>query len=390
MAYYTNPTYAAPFNANHSSQFTLSQNGNLNRDSMLARVVKINENTMNKAHPLSLHRTLCANPGYALLLPNSDGTFNANATVGEGKVATLLMPWLKFKRAVAIEVFSAEFMLSIPVRVNYGFNYLLDNQDIVSYQAKFTLSIHNYATFLSRFGLSDANNVIHVSTVQKALQEGLQMLSSECVTHTGHIDQRAVRSLFNQHGLFVHGNPVICEYESAQAKHLARLRKSYEDKLSAAERASAAERCSIREKAMEHIPDIIQSLVAVDASNEKIDQVLSLYLGQVENTSDSIHQIHIDSCRTDYDRLQAVEEDYQAIALPQGGQGQRYIGASRHQQLLNSGHLTCGYSNHRNYSNPPSSNNTNVPHRHFDTPNHSYHPSNNRSNAHCQPGNNRG
>lgn len=323
MAYYSNPNHSAPFNNNVDTKFSLSRNGGLDRTITLARTVQISGSVMNRKHPLSLYRTLQANPGYVLLLPGPDGSFSTEAAVDHGKVATLLLPWLKYKAAVAIEVLQREFELRLPIRIDYGFNPHMGSQNIVSYQAAFRISIADIARFLCSFGFSEQHNMITIADVHAEIERHLETLTSTCVTTHGTIDQRAIRGMFNAYGLYIHGNPAILAYESELEKHMGRIYEQIHLAREAEARQAMKEKMELRNKALEQLPALHKELLINGISAEKSSEIIKSYREEIDRCMEDIDHMHENLFLLAQARLDELVEASIAQgcpALPSGGQ----------------------------------------------------------------------
>lgn len=296
------------------NEYFISNNYGLEHGKVLARIVPLDKDRFNRSG--FMQYTLHANPGYMLLLPLKSGGYRLEGEgVRQGTVNSLQLKSLQRKDSAAIEVLNGNFVLKQHVRCNYGFNHTIGKDELVDFDACFNVSIRNLDSFFARFPLN-RKDAISINQVQQTIQGDLCLLSASSIDRNGYIDQRTVRHIYNSYGLYLHGNPIIEGYRSTLEEHLAKLRQEVEEEIAHAQRAAIQDSNAIQKHGLTVLQQLLTELVKIEATPEKIDQVLKRVGEYIESTCKAIRQAHMQGCGRAQQRLQDFSGRYRPDKRP--------------------------------------------------------------------------
>lgn len=281
-------------NANPAS-FTLTNNAPMPSDTFV-RVLDI---VINRAGIRNIGSPQCE-----LYVAEKDGSFILDFGGKDGiHKHFLTMAWAGLRSRKAIEARRNPVPVQFSVRVDNGYNCNAGVTDQVSYKVHAIACIQNLAKFISAFTLSLKQPAITAAMVNKALEEGSVYVLGNDIDSYGNVDARRFFSLFNRLGLFLVGQPVIRDYQSARVKAIEDKQKWWLD----AQQKLTEEKTRVsieQEKELTRaLPRLIADLTAASVDPAEMQQAIEAITSQVRASTQRI-EASLDA------RLEAAKQDY--------------------------------------------------------------------------------
>lgn len=208
-------------NYQNNNCVTFTENSQINQEKELVKLLPITNNALN--HTL-FNNQFIAPAGYKIVPPNSDGSFMFGNAINCLNLGLLN----RFGKKSALIYYDNSFMVKLHIKYQGNYNTDYCFQETSTFSATFFLRISDLGAFLDHFQL-DATHSVCATDVQAYFDELAIIAIANAVDEHGNINQTFIRKSFNAIGLFVIGNPVISDFNSARGSYIQKRRAEVEE-----------------------------------------------------------------------------------------------------------------------------------------------------------------